>query len=287
MHTLRYAVIGHPIGHTMSPFIHSRLFDLAGISAVYDVFDIPPQELLRQEAAMLRELDGYNLTIPHKTVIIPALDALDEKAKLYGSVNTVKNGSVKTGSTTDPYGFLMALRGAGIPLAGHVAVLGSGGVARVFVYEAALAGCEVTIAVRPSGRQSAEALAASARAVSPGCTVTVCELGALDCPEENDKGFDLLINATPVGMYPNADASPVGDGVLRRTGCVFDAVYNPQETLLLRMAHAQGCRVLGGMPMLVWQAVQAHTIWNGSRYRQEDIDQLCEDALAQMRKQFG
>ena len=87
----KYAVIGHPIGHTMSPFIHKRLFDLAGIDAEYTALDIAPEALAGEYERTLKKLDGYNITIPHKQSIIPLLDSLDDKAKMYGSVNTVAN----------------------------------------------------------------------------------------------------------------------------------------------------------------------------------------------------
>ena len=104
----KFAVIGHPIGHTMSPFINKRLFELAGENGVYTVLDVAPEEFPKKISA-LNELAGYNVTIPNKQVIIPFLDELDKKAELYSSVNTVKNGSVRKGFTTDPDGFLKAL----------------------------------------------------------------------------------------------------------------------------------------------------------------------------------
>ncbi len=115
MSTKHYAVIGHPIGHTMSPFIHKRLFELAGADADYTYLDIAPETLAEEYQNRLRHLDGFNITIPHKEAIIPLLDALDDKAKMYGSVNTValRDGKA-TGYTTDPDGFIKALEAAGI-----------------------------------------------------------------------------------------------------------------------------------------------------------------------------
>ena len=108
----QFAVIGHPIGHTMSPFIHSRLFELAGIEADYQVMDVAPENL-EQVIPSLKELDGFNITIPHKQTIIPYLDELDRVAQMYGSVNTVKTvDGVSSGYTTDPDGFVIALQKA-------------------------------------------------------------------------------------------------------------------------------------------------------------------------------
>jgi len=134
----RYAVIGHPIGHTMSPFIHKRLFEMRDIDADYGVYDIPTEDLIGK-IQELKSLDGFNITIPHKQAIIPFLKQMDQKASLYQSVNTVKNNGCLEGYTTDPDGFLSALGQAGIPLKGRVVILGTGGVARTI---ADLEGCE-------------------------------------------------------------------------------------------------------------------------------------------------
>ena len=131
-----FAVIGHPIGHTMSPFIHERLFSLAGCSGKYTVIDVAPEEF-PSRIGELDRLAGYNVTIPDKQPIIPFLDRLDKRAEMYGSVNTVRNGEIREGFTTDPDGFLKSLETEGIPLAGDVVILGCGGVARTFLYEAA------------------------------------------------------------------------------------------------------------------------------------------------------
>lgn len=284
MTTARFAVVGHPIGHTMSPFIHLRLFALAGIRAKYDVFDIPPENLLYEAEHSLAALDGYNLTIPHKSVIIPALAKMSGKASLYHSVNTVRNGEERCGWTTDPFGFLHALQAEQIPLSGSITVLGSGGVARVFIFEAALAGAAVTIAVRERGLEQANALCRAAQAIAPDAKITVCTFSQL--AEEKDP-IDLLINATPVGMFPNTACSPVGGSVLHRTAAVYDAVYNPAETALMSSARANGSKTLGGMSMLVYQAVESHRIWHGAQYEKAAVDELIHDALQEMQRKFN
>ena len=275
-----FAVIGHPIGHTMSPFIHKRLFGLAGENGDYSIIDVVPDEL-PVKIKMLDELCGYNITIPNKQVIIPYLDRLDEKAAMYGSVNTVKNGSVREGFTTDPIGFLKALRHAGIAFGGNVVILGSGGVARTFVYEAALAGCNITLAARNT--DAAGRLAQEVCGKIDGTKIHTCTISELD-----GSGImpDLLVNATPVGMYPDTDSVPVSDKIISGSSSVFDAIYNPLETVLIKKAAANGSKALGGMSMLVWQAVAAHEIWDGSIYSNDDISQLVEDSAAEMKKLF-
>ena len=280
---LHYAVLGHPIGHTMSPFIHNRLFALDGLSAEYVVMDVSPAELPDVERGILRQLDGYNLTIPLKTAILPLLDRLDGKARLYGSVNTVKNGAIRTGYSTDPFGFCGSLKDAGIPLSGRTVVIGCGGAARVMVFEAVISGAEVVLAVRDSGLIRAETLAEDARKVVPDARITVCSLNTLN---HSVQEIDLLVNATPVGMFPNIGECPVAPQVLSRTRAVFDAIYNPQETVLMRQAAACGATVCGGMRMLVLQAAQAHRIWHGATYQKDDIDLICAEASEELKRKF-
>ncbi len=276
----KFAVIGYPIGHTMSPFIHKRLFELAGTEGDYSVMSISPQEL-QSRITSLNELCGYNITIPHKKAVIPLIDELDRRAELYGSVNTVKNGEVRKGYTTDPDGFLKALEAANIPLKNNVLILGTGGVARTFAFEAALAGCNTTIAVRPEDLSDVAVLAGEINNKILSPSVSTCLLDRIS------GDFDLLVNATPVGMYPNADKTVVGPEIISKCKYVFDAVYNPLKTLLIKTAEANGSVAAGGMSMLVWQAAASHEIWDGSRYGTDDINQLIEDSADELKKAFG
>lgn len=269
----KYAVIGHPIGHTMSPFIHKRLFELSGIKAEYSVLDIHPDNLAFEFENTLKHLDGFNITIPHKQNIIKHIDTLDKKAQLYGSVNTVdfKNGK-STGYTTDPDGFLKAIGSVGISLKDRVVILGCGGVARTMAYEALLAGADLTLAVRQEDLSLALALCNELKSNIENANVQSCLISEL-CGD-----IDVLVNATPVGMFPNVDAQPVSDKVIAKTAALFDAVYNPLETVLVQKALANGSKAIGGMSMLVWQAVVAHEIWDGSTYDVSEINKICVDA---------
>lgn len=274
----QYAVIGHPIGHTMSPFIHKRLFDLAGIDAAYTALDIAPEALERAYESTLKGLDGYNITIPHKQAIIPFLDEIDDKAKMYGSVNTVLNRDGKSkGFTTDPDGFIKAIEAAGIELDGRIMILGCGGVARTMAYEIALRGKPFEFAVRREDVSKAGLLCLDITKKIPEAEVS---FGLM---EQFIGTVDVLINATPVGMYPNVDAQPIHNCAIGRCAAVFDAVYNPLETVLVKRAKANGAKAEGGMSMLVWQAVVAHQHWDGSQYDKKDIDRLCLDAAAQLK----
>ena len=273
----KYAVIGHPIGHTMSPFIHKRLFDLAGIDAEYTALDIAPEALAGEYERTLKKLDGYNITIPHKQSIIPLLDSLEDKAKMYGSVNTVANAQGKTkGYTTDPDGFIRAIEAAGIKLEGRIMILGCGGVARTMAYEIALRNKPFEFAVRRQSVGKAGLLCLDITRKIPDAQVS---FGLID---QIIGTVDVLINATPVGMYPNVDDQPIHNCAIGRCGAVYDAIYNPYETALVKRAKANGAKAEGGMSMLVYQAVAAHKIWDGSEYDSRDIEQLCRDAAEAM-----
>ena len=278
MKTKHYAVIGHPIGHTMSPFIHKRLFELAGIDAEYTKFDIAPERLGHEYAETLRKLDGYNITIPHKQSIIPLLDDLDDKARMYGSVNTVLNADGKAkGFTTDPDGFIKAIEAAGITLDGRIMILGCGGAARTIAYEIALRGKPFEFAVRRESCGRAGLLCLDITRKIPEAEVSFGLINQIIGT------VDVLINATPVGMYPNIDEQPIHTCAIGRCAAVFDAIYNPLETALVKRARANGAKAEGGMAMLVWQAVAAHKIWDGSTYDKNDIDRLCLDAAREMK----
>lgn len=278
MSTKKFAVIGHPIGHTMSPFIHNRLFELSGIEAEYTKLDIAPENLADEYKNVLSKLDGYNITIPHKQNIIPLIDEIDEKAKMYGSVNTVANiDGVAKGYTTDPDGFLKALDAAGIVLDGRVVILGCGGVARTMAYEVVLKGLPLLFAVRKEDVEIAKSLCSEIESTVKGAKVSFCLI------DELEGDIDVLVNATPLGMYPKVDVQPVSDSVINRCASVFDAVYNPLETVLIKKALANGSKAVGGMSMLVWQAVVAHEKWDGSVYDKDDIAKLCIDSADELK----
>ena len=283
---LHYGLIGHPLGHSFSPFFHRRLFALQGREGSYTLQDLEPSRLKEELPALLEQMAGLNVTIPYKQEVLPFLDTLEGQAALYRSVNTIavtgnQGRLVYTGYNTDADGFRLSLAAAGIPLAGRVALLGCGGVSRTFACEAALAGCAVVDAVRDPLSPRALQLREDVERLVPGASFELVSMGGLS------GDFDLLINGTPVGMTPHSEGCPVGREVLSRTAAVFDAIYNPARTRLLQLAEAEGARTLGGMPMLVWQAVQAHTCWYGASFRQEDIEALCQEAEEELARRFG
>lgn len=283
----KFAVIGHPIGHTMSPFIHQQLFAMRGLSFDYDVFDIPPQEL-EQWIPRLKEYTGFNITIPNKEAILPFLDEIDPTAAAFGSVNTVKvqNGRMK-GFTTDGPGCILALERGGVVPRGNVLIAGTGGAARALAFAlACYPGVEqITLASRAASLPKGQAIAQAAEsfAHSTGHTARL-----LCVPYEELEGtFDLMLNATSVGMRPNVNGCPVSDDVIARCKAVFDAVYNPGETVLLQKARAMGIPVVHGIDMLVYQAAAAQMIWDESaRFESEAVARLCRLAEEETQRRF-
>lgn len=264
MRTLRYALIGCPLGHSLSPAIHAALFELSGVTAEYSLMTIQPDRL-DADFSELKELDGFNVTIPHKIPIIAMCDRLDGGAARYGAVNCVKTDGGITGFNTDVYGFTKSIQILGASLSGSVLLLGCGGVGRMMAIETALCGGRLTIAARNPER--ADAVRREILQSKPDAEVTVTT------PDElRGESFELVMNSTPVGMYPNSECSPLDISRLCGVKYAFDVIYNPTETLFLREAAARGIKTLNGLPMLVMQAAMAHKIWYGAAFSQRDID---------------
>ena len=274
----KFCLIGHPLGHSLSPQIHARLFELSGEKVEYTLEDIDPSEL-ESKFDFLSEFDGFNITIPHKMGIIDYCDELSDGAKRYRSVNCVKNGTRKVGHNTDCIGFTKSVEMLGASLKSKELLIGCGGVGRMMAIETALEGGELTIAALPSDLPLAKKAVEEITALNPDTKVKIAEIGekGLSNADLSGEKFDLLLNACPVGMFPKADRMPCLPEVLDNVKYLFDAIYNPKETLLAKTARERGCTAMTGMAMLVLQAVAAHEIWDNASYKKEDIDKLIAD----------
>ena len=244
-----YGVIADPVAHSKSPLIHNRGFQSRRLDAVYLPFRVATPHLA-DWMKFARELpvQGFSVTIPHKQRIIRHLDVVEPLAKRIGAVNTVwRKGGKWRGTNTDIDGVLKPLaRRRRIPGA-SVLIAGYGGAARAAAITLADAGARITITGR--NLQSATALARAIRAE----TMSIKDAAA--------GHFDVLIHATPVGMSPNVNESLFPHRV--PADVVFDMVYNPHETALLKQAEAQGCQVIYGSEMLLEQAGRQFEIWTG------------------------
>ena len=276
----KYALIGYPLGHSLSPNIHTRLLELSGIEGGYEKLEISPEKLT-ESFDTLRGLDGFNITIPHKIAIIDYCDELSEGAKRYKSVNCVKNGEKKIGYNTDVLGFTKSIDMLGASLSSKVLLIGCGGVGRMIAIETALKGGDLTIAVLPMDIKNAESVKSEIAEAKPDAKINIVTIKGSKLTASDFGGnvpeFDLLINASPVGMYPKVENCPCGEEIIDKVRFLFDVIYNPKETILSKTAKAKGKKAMTGMAMLVLQAAAAHEIWNGSFFKEEDLRKLISD----------
>ena len=213
--------------------------------------------------------------------IIPYCGRLDASAERFGSVNCVRNGDEKVGYNTDVFGFTRSIDMLGADLSSHVLVIGCGGVGRMIAAEAAYKGGNVTVAVLPEFLTDAEKTVSQIKSRMPRAKIKPVRING-DVLAAGDfggsiPGFDLLINASPVGMFPKTDKMPCTEDIVKRTNYVFDVVYNPKETMLYKTAVSLGRPAMTGMAMLVLQAAAAQEIWNGVKFAESDLKTLISD----------
>lgn len=272
-------LLGYPLGHSLSPAFQQAALDALGIPARYEPWPTPP-EALAAAVARLRtpQFLGGNVTVPHKEAVARLVDRVDDDVRAAGAVNTIvrRNGALE-GSNTDIYGFTQALEQHGqFQAAGRRAlVLGAGGAARgVVVALARLHAASVAIANRTPER--AGALAALALEHGVTASAVPWEPEAL---AQAAQQAELIINTTTLGMRggPAPHDSPLPAQALHSGCLVYDLVYNPRETPLLRAARRAGARVLDGLPMLVHQGAAAFRLWTG---REPPVDLMLRTAEA-------
>ncbi|MBI5158824.1 shikimate dehydrogenase [Candidatus Micrarchaeota archaeon] len=261
--TRKCCVIGDPIAHSMSPAIWSAAFKELGMNdCAYTPMQVKKDEL-KKKMNEFRSADfvGVNVTVPHKVEVLKFLDEVDALAKKIGAVNTVKNeGGKLKGFNTDGFGALEALKQNGVQLNGkNVLLLGAGGAARAITFTL-LQEEKIKLSILNDDERAFQL-----QKELNGFFDAGVQAGLLN--EANLKLFvsraDILINATPVGMHPNEGKSIVPKKLLRKKLVVFDIVYNPLETLLLKDAREVGCKTVSGELMLVYQAVKAFELFFG------------------------
>ncbi len=263
--TRLYALMGDPVEHSLSPRMHNAAFRRMGLNYAYLAFRVD-QTGLPEAIRAIKALGmcGVNITMPHKTSVMPLLDSIHPQALSIGAVNTIVNRDGRlTGFNTDAGGFSRLLAGAGLALRGHKTVLlGSGGAARAIGYSLAEAGAQIVILNRAANLPRAEALALEL-AAGHGIQATALELSR-DNLAEALAGARLLVNATSAGMSPGDRETPVPAALLDPGLTVADIVYQPSPTRLLREAAAAGCRTIGGLAMLAAQAELSFELWTGT-----------------------
>ncbi len=265
--TENFFVTGHPIGHSLSPVIHNVFFKEAGLDENYGIADIAPENFTEKLDSFRNCKKGFNVTIPHKIEAFNSVDFKDDYAKKVGAVNTVKvDGGKLYGFNTDGVGFIKALEKKGVSVKDKtVCILGAGGAVNSISVKINLCGAkEIIILARR--KEQAELLCKNH---GFGIADTLDNLGKYN--------YDILVNATPVGMHPNADQSPVDD--FKTCEFVYDLIYNPFKTEFLKKAEQKGINCDNGLWMLVLQAAAAFEIWTGSYPLDETLDKAYKSAL--------
>jgi shikimate dehydrogenase len=283
-HTQLVGLLGWPVEHTLSPAMHNAAFDALGLNWRYLPLPVPPGQVegaVKGVAAL--GFRGVNVTVPHKQAVMPALDSVAPDAKALGAVNTLviargEDGKANIGGhNTDAQGFVGALRHGGFDPKGKTAVIvGAGGGARAVVYGLLKAGAQEILMfdIEPL---RAQALVSDLSGVGNKLRALPLTTEAL---VESARAADLLVNATPMGMWPRVDGSIWPEDVsIPKSVTVFDLVYNPPETHLMRKARESGARAIGGLDMLVGQGALAFEMWTGQPAPVEVMRAACERAL--------
>jgi shikimate dehydrogenase len=270
-------LIGDPVEHSMSPAMHNAAFREMGLDYVYVTFRVKSEDLSKAiEGMRALNMKGLNVTIPHKVAVLKLLDKLDPLAEKIGAVNTIVNDDgILTGYNTDATGFLQPLLEKGVePKGKNIAIMGAGGASRAVSFILADRGANLVILNRlleldwavDLARRISQTFSKNAEALELNRDNLVKILGKTD----------ILVNATSVGMSPNIDVSPLPADLLKPGLIVYDVVYNPIKTKLLKDAEAAGAEVIGGIDMLVWQGVLAFEKWTGQK---APVELMKEEAM--------
>ncbi len=242
----RFAVIGDPIAHTLSPNLHQEVYRQLELDASFEQIHVTPNSL--DSFINSNKLDGFNVTIPHKLSIIPFLKGLDEAAKTIGAVNCVHNGK---GYNTDWIGFLKAMELNGVDLNGKdCTILGSGGAARAIAYGLVQADVN-SILISNRTQTKADQLLDWINSSFPN-----------NNPSENS---DVIVNYTPLGMWPDTESMPLEPSDISPDHILADTIYNPLETAWLKAGKTKGAKTIDGLDMFIAQGLASADIWFGEK----------------------
>ncbi|MFA4945575.1 MAG: shikimate dehydrogenase [Lentisphaeria bacterium] len=261
--TQRYAVLGFPVGHSLSPCMHNAAFAALGLDAAYEAIEVAPAELPAVFARLRREgYGGWNCTVPHKEAAATLVDEVAPEARRIGSVNTVvcRDGRL-TGHSTDGYGLLAAAREAFAfaPPGARVAIVGCGGAGRAAAFALAGAGVARLLLLNRTPERAAE-LARELACHEPRCQVAAAGLADAAALAAALAGIELLVQATSLGLKPG-DPAPLPAAAIPAGCAVLDMIY--RDTPLLRAAAAHGCRTADGLGMLLHQGARSFRLWTG------------------------
>ncbi len=269
-----FGIIGDPVAHSLSPAMHNAAFKKLGLDNIYVPFRVKKEGLeAAVEGASAMGIKGLNVTIPHKKEVIEYLDYLDIAAGLIGAVNTIEfgeNGVI--GHNTDGIGAVRAIEEVTSIKDKKILILGAGGAARAISFQILLSGAEELIIANRTLKKASELKEDLVEKLDPNVKIT--DLGF---PlQEELKNTDILINTTPIGMYPNLNQKPIVDAsMMHKELIVNDIVYNPMKTGLMEEAEKAGAQLVYGVKMLMYQGIESFKIWTGI----EPPIELFEEAL--------
>ncbi|MEM1584265.1 MAG: shikimate dehydrogenase [Nitrososphaerota archaeon] len=268
-------LIGHPVKHSISPLLHNTAFKQLGLKMVYLAFDVEPRYLSRVVKG-LKSLNvaGFNVTIPHKVSIMRLLDVIDSTSMETKAVNTValKDGKL-IGYNTDIEGVKRSLIDSNCMLDGRALVIGAGGAARAAIVALKELGVkEIVIANRSIWR------AATLVRIFKDEGLKMKSVNLYEA-KRYSRASSIIINATPIGMWPYMDETPLSSNDIPRNSVVLDLVYNPLKTKLLEEAEKAGAETISGLKPLIEQAVKAFEIWTGFQPPKDTLWRIGEEAL--------
>ena len=255
-------LIGHPVEHSFSPPMHNAAFEELGMDWAYVAFDVDPNNLKSAiDGAKSLNIKGFNVTIPHKINVMDYLDEIDEVASLIGAVNTIDFNNMK-GYNTDGIGAVKAIEEVTSIKNSNVVVAGAGGASRAISFYVAKYGAD-SLTILNRNIQKAQDLAGDVEASD-----LIDEVGSNSISNISSylDDADILIDTTPLGMHPHIDDEPVAIADnMHEDLTVFDAVYNPNETVLLKEAIKAGATPVYGIKMLLYQGAESFEIWTGKK----------------------
>lgn len=280
-HTRLAALFAKPARHSISPAMHNLSFSENNIDAVYLAFDVEPENLATSiESIRTLDMLGVNLSMPHKMAAVTLVDALSPAAALIGAINTIVNDNGHlTGHNTDGIGFMKALEAIDVSIIGEtITVIGAGGAATAIISQAALDGVkEIQVFNRKDAFYPVIEVKLQDIAQQTGCNITLQDLADDSALADALNKSQLVVNATGVGMKPNESESPLKDtSLLRASMAVYDVIYNPRETQLLRDAKAAGAKTANGLSMLLYQGAAAFELWTGKEMPVKKVQALIE-----------
>ncbi|MBQ7927127.1 MAG: shikimate dehydrogenase [Methanobrevibacter sp.] len=253
-------LIGHPVEHSFSPPMHNAAFEALGMDYAYVAFDVNPNNLKSAiEGAGALNIKGFNVTIPHKIEVMQYLDELDDVAELIGAVNTIDFKNLK-GYNTDGIGAIRAIEEVSSVKNKNVLVAGAGGASRAISFYLAKFGAN-SITILNRNVDKAKSLASD---ISDSGLISEVKSDAISNISDYLNDSDILVDTTPLGMHPHVDDEPIATAEnMHDDLVVFDAVYNPNETVLLKEAIKAGAKPVYGIKMLLYQGVESFKIWTG------------------------